>query len=57
VAVVFNEQNPEDFPPSFWGYPVINGESHDLRFLDPSPVVVGLTPKGMLRKQDTGMKV
>jgi hypothetical protein len=55
VAVVFNEQNPEDFPPSFWGYPVING--HDLRFLDPSPVVVGLTPKGMLRKQDTGMKI
>ena len=33
-------------PPEFMGYPVISGENDDLRFLDPSPSIVALRPKG-----------
>ena len=41
---------------SLFGYPVIDGDEHDLRFLDPSPVVVGLRPKGSLRTSESEFK-
>lgn len=48
VAAVFRER------PTTWnGYPVIDGDLHDLRHLDPKGVVVGLTPKGRKAKADT----
>lgn len=40
------------FPPTFWGYPVIDGDQNDLRFLDPSPCIVGLKAKGKGARQD-----
>lgn len=41
---------------SLFGYQVIDGDEHDLRFLDPSPVVVGLRAKGSLRgEKNQGM--
>ena len=41
VSVVF-----EKYLPKTWnGFEVINGDKHDLRFLDKSNVVVGLTHK------------
>ncbi len=49
VSVIFGDR----FPDEWNGYRVIDGDKHDLRFLDPTPVVVGLTPKGKLAKQDT----
>lgn len=36
---------------SFLGYPIVDGDLSDLRFLDPSVSVVGLKPKGSLSKQ------
>lgn len=56
VAVVFAGPKPV-----FWnGFPVIDGDEHDLRHLDPrakdyrSPgYVVGLSPKGRVAKRDT----
>ena len=36
---------------AFNGYPMIDGDEHDLRFLDPEGVFVGLSPKGQLRKE------
>lgn len=42
VAMVF-----ETLPPTFRGYPVINGDLHDLRFLDPGGVIVGLVYKSV----------
>lgn len=48
VAVVFGDSLPE----SWLGFPVINGDSHDLRHLDPRGVVVGLSPKGKKAKAD-----
>ncbi|MFN6965164.1 MAG: hypothetical protein ACK4S4_15570 [Pyrinomonadaceae bacterium] len=49
VSVVFDPV----LPPTWHGYPVIDGDRHDLRFLDPENVVVGLHPKGTLAKNDT----
>lgn len=48
VAVVFSGM----IPPIFWNKKTIDGTTHDLRFLDKSDVVVGLTPKGKEAKQD-----
>lgn len=54
VVVVFRKELPE----SFWGYPVIDGDEHDLRFLDPGkPLIVGLRAKGGARKDDSGFVV
>jgi len=49
VAVVFGHGQPE----TFLGHRVIDGTKHDLRHLDPSPVIVGLDPKGSKAKNDT----
>lgn len=57
VAVVF-ETKPsiggrpaEDLPSEYLGRKVIDGDKHDLRFLDPAGVIVGLRAKGGLRTQ------
>ena len=49
VAVVFGH----GLPKKYWGHDVIDGTVHDLRQLDPSPVIVGLDPKGAKAKKDT----
>lgn len=50
VAMVFHGGLPE----SFAGFPVIDGDRHDLRHLDrKGGVIVGLTPKGTKAKRDT----
>lgn len=48
VAVVF-----ESKPESWLGFPVIDGDSHDLRHLDPPGHVIGLSPKGHKAKRDS----
>jgi hypothetical protein len=53
VAVVFHGEMPK----TWRGYPVVNGDETDLRFLDPTGVVVGLKPKGKLRKAQTDFVV
>ena len=53
-VVVF--RNP-DFPNVFLGRNVINGDEHDLRFLDPTNVVVGLKAKGSARKDTSGFVI
>ena len=50
VTVVFRKP---PFPGTFWGYPVIDGDRDDLRFLDPAPCVVGLKAKGAGARRDT----
>lgn len=45
VAVVF-----QYVPTEYKNIPVINGDEHDLRFIDPKGVYVGLTPKGPAKK-------
>jgi len=46
MAVVFGVKSADDFPATFRGLPVINGDKDDLRFLDPTHCVVGLVAKG-----------
>jgi hypothetical protein len=55
VPVVFRRP---PFPRLFWGYPVIDGDTNDLRFLDCGPCIVGLRAKGKGARQDrTGFVV
>jgi hypothetical protein len=51
VSVVFNTRKGETLPASWNGYPVVDGDTHDLRFLDGTGVIVGLRAKGDARKQ------
>jgi len=53
VAVVFKKSLP-----SRWhGFKVIDGTTHDLRFLDPKNTVVGLVAKGPARRDTSGFVV
>jgi hypothetical protein len=45
VAVVASHKTS-----SFWGRTMIDGDEHDLRFLDPKGVYISLAPKGELKK-------
>ena len=49
VAVVFDK-----VPAKFMGYDVIDGDAHDLRFLDRQGVIVGLKAKGKAKRDTTG---
>ena len=54
VAVVFAGSTL----PDMWnGYTVINGDTDDLRFLDPKGVVVGLKAKAKAKKDTSGFVV
>ena len=46
MAVVFADRLPKKWK----GKKVIDGDRHDLRFLDPSGVIIGLIAKGAGRK-------
>ena len=50
VAVVFRKE----LPLKWNGRDVINGDTDDLRFLDPSQVVIGLRAKGKAKNDTTG---
>jgi len=49
VAIVFEQM------PKLWNrFKVIDGDKHDLRFIEPRPRVVGLLPKGRAKHDTTG---
>lgn len=48
VAAVFAGAKPQ----IYLGFPVVDGDLHDLRFLDPRGHVVALSPKGRRAKRD-----
>jgi len=49
VSVVFRNELPKEYA----GYPVIDGDLHDCRWLDPTPTIVGLRAKGPRGQVDT----
>ena len=53
VAVVF----AKGLPSSWYGFPVVDGDKSDLRFLDSHNVVVGLKAKGEAKKDVSGFVV
>jgi len=54
VAVVFSGK---ELPRYYYGIRVIDGVADDLRFLDPSSVIVGLLAKGEGKKDESGFVV
>ena len=60
VAVVFNRLRNDDLPESITikgkHIQVIDGDKHDLRFLDPTGVIVGLRFKGSRTNMEAGIK-
>lgn len=57
VAVVFKTKKGQALPETFEGVRVIDGDAHDLRFMDPAGVVVGLRAKGKARGDNSGFAV
>jgi len=53
VAVVFDRPGVTEW----MGYPVIDGDKNDLRFLDPKGVIVGLKAKGKAKKDESGFVI
>ena len=54
AAVVFSGE----LPATWRGYPVIDGDEHDARFLDPGPgYIVSLTAKGKAKDDKSGFVV
>ena len=53
IAVVFRDVLPKVFK----GLRVIDGDRHDMRFLDKSQVVVGLVAKGQGKKDTSGFVI
>lgn len=56
VTVVFDVKAGHPLPEEFWGLPVIDGDKTDLRFLDPSPAIVGLRFKNLTGKAAEGFQ-
>lgn len=50
VSVVFDTKRGKKLPTHHWGFPVVDGDTHDLRFLDKpvdgKGVIIGLRAKG-----------
>lgn len=61
VAVVYSTRRGQPLPRYAYAngtrYDVIDGDQHDLRFLDPQSVIVGLRAKGRARKDTSGFVV
>ena len=54
IAVVFGIKKGSEFPETYQGRIVVNGDESDLRFLDRRGVVVGLYAKGKAKKDTSG---
>ena len=52
VAIVFKQ-----LPETYKGYKVINGDETDLRYFDPSNVIVGLIAKGEAKKDKSNFVI
>lgn len=57
VTVVFDVGRTKPLPTKYLGYKVIDGDKHDLRFLDKCGIIVGLRAKGKASKDKTGFVV
>ena len=57
VAIVFSTKKREELPSQYLGYEVRNGDIHDMSFLDPKGVIVGVKAKGAARKDTSGFVV
>ncbi len=54
VAALIDIPKAAPIPARYWGFRTIDGDAHDLRFLDARPRVVILRAKGLARLDNTG---
>lgn len=54
VAAVFDCGKREALPATYMGAPVVDGDTSDLRFLDPTGCIVGLRAKGRAKRDRSG---
>lgn len=57
VAIVFDTPKNQPLPETYQGRKVIDGRVHDLRFLDPQGVWVGLSALGDAETDDSGFVI
>jgi hypothetical protein len=57
VAAVFATRRGRPLPKTWQGFRVIDGDKHDLRFLDRGGIVVGLRAKGKARADRSGFVI
>jgi hypothetical protein len=57
VAIVFDIPKSKSLPDTYMGRPVIDGRTHDLRFIDPQGVWVGLSALGEAKVDESGFVV
>lgn len=57
VAIVFDTPKNKPLPATYKGRKVIDGRTHDLRFLDEAGVWVGLSALGRGRKDESGFVI
>lgn len=57
TAVVFSTRKGVGLPDTYLGMTVVDGDDTDLRFLDPSNVIIGLRAKGKAKKDTSGFVV
>lgn len=57
VAAVFSVKDETELPNTYNGKKVINGDYHDLRFLDEKNAIVGLKAKGDAKKDTSGFVI
>ena len=57
VAIVFDTKRGLPLPPRWNSWPVLDGDTHDLRFLDAPYHVVGLRAKGDAKSDTSGFVV
>jgi hypothetical protein len=50
AAVVFSIRKEEPLPEEYRGFPILDGDAHDFRCLDPEGHIVGLRAKGKINK-------
>jgi hypothetical protein len=57
VAAVFNVKDETELPTEYKGAKVVNGDEHDLTFIQPEGVILGLKAKGKAKKDTTGFVI
>ena len=57
IGAVVDVQFEDELPATFMGRTVIDGTETDLRFLDPSNVIVGLVAKGKAKRDTSGFVI
>lgn len=57
VAAVFAVKDETELPTEYKGTKVVNGDEHDLTFIQPDNVILGLKAKGKAKKDNTNFVI